>query len=64
MQECPAGLVSIRRDGGRLAFAAPPLLRAGPVDPHNLANIADAVGVDTDEVVDAQWVDNGPGWLR
>jgi hypothetical protein len=40
------------------------LLRAGPVDPHNLANIADAVGVDTDEVVDAQWVDNGPGWLR
>ena len=49
VQECGAGLVRVRRDGARLAFAAPRLLRGGPVDP--------------DRVVDAQWGDNGPGWV-
>src|SRR5215470_11958644 len=37
VQECGAGLVRIRRDGGRLAFAAPPLLRTGEVKPETLA---------------------------
>ena len=31
IQQCGAGLIPIRRDGGRLAFAAPPLLRGGDV---------------------------------
>src|SRR3954469_25944092 len=30
VQECGVGLVRIRRDEGRLAFAAPPLRRSGP----------------------------------
>lgn len=63
VQECGAGLVRIRRDGDRLAFAAPPLLRGGPVDPADLAEVATAIGVRLDEVVDAQWADNGPGWV-
>ena len=32
VQECGAGLVTVRRDGEMLAFAAPPLIRGGPVD--------------------------------
>ncbi|SHG98232.1 phenazine biosynthesis protein PhzF family [Jatrophihabitans endophyticus] len=63
VQQCGAGLVRLRRDGDRLAFAAPPLLRGGPVDDADVAAVAAAVGVDRAEVVDAQWCDNGPGWV-
>ena len=44
VQECGAGLVDVRRDGDVLAFAAPPLLRSGPVDEADLAAIAGALG--------------------
>ncbi|MBB3329124.1 PhzF family phenazine biosynthesis protein, partial [Friedmanniella antarctica] len=63
VQECGAGLVRVRRDGDRLAFAAPPLLRDGPVEADDLAEIVGALGVDPAHVVDAQWGDNGPGWV-
>ena len=63
MQECGAGLVTVRRNTDRLAFAAPPLLRGGPVDPSDLDEIAAAVGLTAADVVDAQWGDNGPGWV-
>jgi PhzF family phenazine biosynthesis protein len=62
VQECGVGLVSIRRDGERLAFAAPPLRRTGPVDQTSLEQIARALGLADDEIVAHQWVDNGPGW--
>src|SRR6204780_5305716 len=32
VQECPAGLVTVRQSDSGLAFAAPPRLREGPVD--------------------------------
>lgn len=32
VQECGAGLIPIKRSADGLAFAAPPLLRSGPVD--------------------------------
>ena len=64
VQECGVGLVEIRRDGeGRLAFAAPPLLREGPLDEATIQLAADALGIDRAAVVDAAWIDNGPGWL-
>jgi PhzF family phenazine biosynthesis protein len=63
VQECPAGLIPIRRIDGRLAFAAPPLLRSGPVDESLIADIAAALGIARGDVIDAQWVDNGPGWV-
>jgi PhzF family phenazine biosynthesis protein len=63
VQECGAGLVEVRRDGARLAFAAPPRLRTGPVEPEVLARVCGALRIDVGEVVDAQWCDNGPGWL-
>jgi PhzF family phenazine biosynthesis protein len=63
VQECGAGLVEIRRTPEGLAFAAPPLIRSGPVDPELLDRVVAALGLERDEVLDAQWVDNGPGWL-
>src|ERR671932_606162 len=40
VQECGAGLVRVRRDGARLAFAAPPLRRSGPAEPAVVAQLA------------------------
>jgi len=63
IQECGVGLVRIRQEEGRLAFVAPPLLRSGPVKAEQLLSIRRALGIDASEVLDAQWVDNGTGWL-
>ena len=63
VQECGAGLVRIRRDSGRLAFAGPPLIRTGTVEEDVLARIKLGLGVSDADIVAAQWVDNGPGWL-
>jgi PhzF family phenazine biosynthesis protein len=62
VQQCGVGLVRIRRDGPRLAFAAPPLRRTGPVDDALLVRIAAALGLTKSEILAHQWVDNGPGW--
>jgi PhzF family phenazine biosynthesis protein len=62
VQECGAGLVRVRR-GDRLAFAAPPLLRSGPVDDETVQRVVTQLGIARTEVVEAQWVDNGPGWV-
>jgi PhzF family phenazine biosynthesis protein len=63
VQECGAGLVRIKRDGARLAFAAPPLRRSGEVEPDLRARIARALGIGEQDIRAAQWVDNGPGWV-
>lgn len=63
VQECGAGLVPVRRGAGMLAFAAPPLLRSGPVEDAFVDELASVLGVGRGEIVDAQWVDNGPGWV-
>lgn len=63
LQECEAGLVRVRQDAAGLAFAAPPLLRTGPVEEDLAVHIADVLGIGRDEIVDLQWADNGPGWV-
>jgi PhzF family phenazine biosynthesis protein len=62
-QECGAGLVAVRRTPDGLAFAAPPLLRSGPVEEALVGQIAETLRLDRGEIVDAQWADNGPGWV-
>ncbi|MBL0945557.1 MAG: PhzF family phenazine biosynthesis protein [Hydrogenophaga sp.] len=62
VQECGVGLVKIRRDGARLAFAAPPLRRSGPLDEADVALIARGLGVARGDIVAHSWCDNGPGW--
>jgi PhzF family phenazine biosynthesis protein len=63
VQECGAGLVAIRRSDVGLAFAAPPLVRTGPVDDEHVERLARMLCVDRAAMVDTQWVDNGPGWV-
>jgi PhzF family phenazine biosynthesis protein len=63
VQECGAGQVKIRRDGSRLAFAAPPLVRSGPPEPELRSRVEQTLGVDVVDLVDVAWVDNGPGWV-
>ena len=62
VQECGVGLVRIRRDGARLAFAAPPLKRSGP-SPALLAQVTAALGLQAQQVIASQLLDNGPAWL-
>jgi PhzF family phenazine biosynthesis protein len=63
VQECGVGLVRIRRDGRRLAFAAPPLRRSGEVAADVVCRIAHALRIGPAAIKASQWVDNGPGWL-
>lgn len=62
VQECGAGLVRVRR-GERLAFAAPPVVREGPVSADERAHLLRALALTEADVVDARWIDNGPGWV-
>ena len=63
VQECGAGLVRLRQDGERLAFAAPPLTRFEPVEEELVARIAGGLGLARDEILDAAWLVNGPQWI-
>ena len=61
-QECGVGLVKIRRDGERLAFAAPPLIKEGPLDEVDVALIARGLGVSREDITAHAWCNNGPNW--
>jgi PhzF family phenazine biosynthesis protein len=63
IQQCGAGLVTIGQDASGFRFAAPPLLRSGPVDEALARRVAEILRIDRDEIVDLQWADNGPGWI-
>jgi PhzF family phenazine biosynthesis protein len=63
VQECGAGLVKIRRDGERLAFAAPALRRSGEVEESIVEKIARGLKIARSAIKAAQWCDNGPGWI-
>ncbi len=62
VQECGVGLVNIRRDGTRLAFAAPPLIKSGPLDEKDVERIALGLGVARSDITAHAWCDNGPNW--
>jgi PhzF family phenazine biosynthesis protein len=63
VQECAAGLVPVRRAAEGLAFAAPPLIRSGPVEEPLVEHVASVLGIERGAIADAQWADNGPGWV-
>jgi PhzF family phenazine biosynthesis protein len=63
VQECTAGLIRVRASGDRLAFAAPPLVRSGPVDEAFVERIASVLRIDRADILAAEWVANGPGWV-
>jgi PhzF family phenazine biosynthesis protein len=62
VQQSAVGLVPIRREGERLAFAAPPVRRIAP-SPTLLAKVAAALGLKAQQIITAQLLDNGPAWL-
>jgi PhzF family phenazine biosynthesis protein len=62
VQECGVGQVPIRQERERLAFAAPPLRRSGPLDEDDVARIARGLGVARADIVQHAWCDNGPKW--
>ncbi len=62
VQECGVGLVNIQRQGTRLAFAAPPLRRGGPLDEADVQLIAKGLGVARQDIVHHAWCNNGPQW--
>ena len=65
VQECGVGLVPLRvdADGTTLAFAAPALIRGGEVEADVLADVVAILGIEAADVVTAEWIDNGPGWI-
>ena len=67
LQQCGVGLVRLRcdptRTSTRLAFAAPPRRRDGPLDEATVERIARFLGVARRDVVDHQHCDNGPAWM-
>lgn len=62
VQECGVGQVKLRRDGDRLAFAAPPLIKSGPLDEADVQLIARGLGVAREDITAHAWCDNGPNW--
>lgn len=64
VQQCGIGLVRVKREGARLAFAAPPLLRSGPVEDAGLREqVLRSLRIGAGELLDLVWVDNGPAWM-
>ena len=63
VQDCKVGLIGVRREENSLSFAAPPLLRSGPIDNALLYEAAESLGISRDAIIDAAWIDNGPGWM-
>lgn len=76
VQECGIGLVTLRRDPSvdnlrtagrserpdRLAFAAPPLRKSGPLPEEDVALIARGLRIPREAIVAHAWCDNGPNW--
>lgn len=66
VQECAKGLVSIQRSAAAglegLAFAAPPLQRS-EVPAGVQAQVLAALALQADDLVAAQWLDNGSRWM-
>ena len=62
VQECGVGLVTLKQQSERWAFAAPPLKRSD-ISAEDLAPVLTALGLDASEVIAAQNLNNGPHWL-
>ena len=63
VQECGVGLVPLKVSDAGIAFAAPPVIRSGPVEAPLAAQVADVLRLDPSRIAAMEWVDNGPGWI-
>lgn len=62
IQQCEAGMISIRRSGERLWFAAPPRRRSGPLEEAEVVRIAAGLRIPRASIIAHAWCDNGPHW--
>lgn len=62
VQECQVGLVHIQQNSAGLAFAAPAQTRSDPSSTL-LAQVANALGLQSSQILAAQMLDNGTQWL-
>ena len=62
VQQCGAGLIPVRQVAAGLAFRAPPLVRGGPLDAGERAEVLRLTGARSEDVVAAVHADNGPHW--
>src|SRR5271168_1529897 len=62
VQECQVGLIRIRRDEDRLAFAAPPATQRS-VEPETLTQIARSLKIPATATRASQWLGNAPAWV-
>jgi len=46
-----------------MAFAAPPLVRSGPVEDAVTERVVRGLNIERADIVDIAWADNGPGWV-
>ncbi|KAG0283816.1 hypothetical protein BGZ96_011809 [Linnemannia gamsii] len=64
VQECEAGFVELQvADSGSIAFTAPPLRKTGPVEEETVRVVCEAMGITREDVLDTQWLVNGPHWF-
>lgn len=62
-QQCEAGLVTIKRVNGRLAFMAPPIIKVTELVDEEKENIFSALGISSDDISGCKWLDNNSSWL-
>ncbi len=62
VQQCGVGLVTLRQDGERWAFAAPPM-SAQELAPSVRSALVEALGLRGEQVRAARLLDNGPKWF-
>lgn len=62
VQESAVGLVRIQQNASTLAFAAPALKRSA-LSASKLAQVAGALGISSQQIIAAQFLDNGAQWL-
>lgn len=62
VQESAVGLVRIRQNVSTLAFSAPALKRSA-LSANKLAQAAGALGISSQQIIAAQFLDNGAQWL-
>lgn len=64
VQECEGGFVELQvADSGSIAFTAPPLRKTGPVEEETVKVVCEAMGITREDVLDTQWLVNGPHWF-
>ncbi len=63
VQECGVGLVKIKHEQGRYAFAAPPRIRTGPLEDGLLARLCKGFNLQREDILGHEWLVNGPQWI-